>query len=194
MADKIGIALTSIDGFPVDASAGLRAASGSRRPKSWSPPRACPTARAALADHLSISEQAMVAPVAAAEDVLPAAARSFDLEEEYPTGALDEPEELPASREVAFGVEELPSKIDYHDRLPPPRHEGGVAPASHSQAWLRANFCWRASTAADLSEQFLYWACKGRVSTEARARSSRWRWPYWRTPACARRISGATTR
>ena len=58
---------------------------------------------------------------------------------------------------------QLPSKVDYHDRLPPPRHEGGAAPASHSQAWLRVNFCWaRGSTAADLSEQFLYWACKGR--------------------------------
>ena len=162
MADKIGIALTSIDGFPVDASAGLEQLWITTAEELVAAARV-PDGTRGLADHLSISEQAMVALVAAAEDVLPAAARSFDLEEEYPTGALDEPEELPASREMDFGVTQLPSKIDHHDRLPPPRHQGGRGTCvAFSSVAAREFLLGARSTAADLSEQFLYWACKSR--------------------------------
>ena len=83
MADKIGIALTSIDGFPVDASAGLEQLWITTAEELVAAAR-LPDGTRGLADHLSISEQAMVALVAAAEDVLPAAARSFDLEERVP--------------------------------------------------------------------------------------------------------------
>jgi hypothetical protein len=163
MAEKIGIALTSIEGFPADASAGLG--------QLWITTAEelvaaadLPDGKRGLADHLGISEQATAALVAAAREALPVAARSYAMdEEEYPTGALDEREELPAGRQVDFGVEELPAKVDYHDRLPPPRHQGerGSCVAFSSVA-AREYLLGGQSTAADLSEQYLYWACKDR--------------------------------
>ena len=58
---------------------------------------------------------------------------------------------------------QLPSKVDYHDRLPPPRHEGGRGTCvAFSSVAAREFLLGARSTAADLSEQFLYWACKGR--------------------------------
>jgi hypothetical protein len=162
MAEKTGIALTSIDGFPADASAGL-AELWITTAEELAAAADLPDGTRGLADYLGISAQAMAALVVTAKNVLPAAARAFDLEEEYPTGALDEPEELPASREVDFGVEELPPKIDFHDRLPPPRHQGGRSTCvAFSSVAAREFLLGANSTAGDLSEQFLYWACKGR--------------------------------
>ena len=62
-----------------------------------------------------------------------------------------------------FGVEELPPRIDFHDRLPPPRHQGGRGTCvAFSSVAAREFLMGERSTIVDLSEQFLYWLCKRR--------------------------------
>ena len=161
MAEKTGIALTSIAGFPADTAAAL-AQLWITTAEELTAAAALPDGARGLADYLGILGQAVAALVATAAAVLPAASRSFDLEEEYPTGALDEPEALPASREVDFGVEEIPAKIDYHDRLPPPRDQGERGTCVAFSSTAAREFLLGTGAAADLSEQFLYWACKRR--------------------------------
>jgi hypothetical protein len=162
MTEKTGIPLADIAGFPADARAAL-AQLWITTAEELAAAATLPDGTRGLAGYLGISEQAAAALVAAATAVLPAAARSYDLEEEFPTGALDEPEELPASRQVDFGVTELPAQVDFHDRLPAPHHQGGRgACVAFASVAAREFLLGAASAAADLSEQFLYWACKER--------------------------------
>ena len=77
-------------------------------------------------------------------------------------GALDEPEGLDPSE--ASGIRAvLPPQANLIARMPPVRNQQDAAPALPTHRRRRASTCLEPeSTAGDLSEQFLYWACKQR--------------------------------
>jgi hypothetical protein len=165
MLEKRGIPLAEVPGFPEDAARQL-ARLWITTAEEFVDAGSTAEGLAGLGQHFGATLEDAAALVQLAGRVLPKAAVSYDIEavEEYPLGALDEPEETVAGwRALDFDIAVLPVKVDYHDRLPPVRdqrpRETCVAFAA-----LAARECMlgSASTGSDLSEQFLQWASKQR--------------------------------
>jgi C1A family cysteine protease len=122
-----------------------------------------------LAEFLGMSESDVDGLVGQAMAVLPpdVSFATRDIQA-FGLGALDEPGEAP--RDVtAFDASTLPAQVDLHERFPPVRNQGGrgtcVAHATVAVREYLADELHRPggeSTQSDLSEQFVYWACKER--------------------------------
>jgi hypothetical protein len=178
MADKEGVPLESIAGFPESAR--------SRLAELWITTAedlvgaSLPEGGArGLAEFLSIPESELEDLLGQARAVLPPDI-SFAPEDiqSYGLGALDEPgEEGPEA--VSFDVPSLPAQVSLLDGFPPVRNQGGrgtcVAHACVAvreylvrEVLARENLAHGnpptggESTQDDLSEQFVYWGCKER--------------------------------
>jgi hypothetical protein len=163
MAEKQGVPLSTIDGFPETAARRLAelwittaeelvgAAVREDGPRG-------------LADYLGLSQEEVTELVERAQAALPSDV-SFapgDIER-HGLGALDEPEDEapPEGAPVAFAT--LPAQADLHERMPPVRNQGrrGTCVAFACVA-VREFLLGEESAQGDLSEQFLYWDCKRR--------------------------------
>jgi C1A family cysteine protease len=116
-----------------------------------------------LAEHLGIPEPELDGLVGQAMSALPPgiAFAPADIQR-HGLGALDEPgEEGPEA--AAFSATALPAQVDLHDRFPPVRdQENRGTCVAHACVAVREFLLGDESTQGDLSEQFVYWACKKR--------------------------------
>lgn len=122
-----------------------------------------PGGEASLAGYLGLPADQVDALVNAALDVLPADVAFGDEELiELALGALPiedvaSPDDEPAS------FAQLPEQADLHAAMPAVRNQGGRSTCvAHAAAAVREFLIGADSASADLSEQFLYWACKQR--------------------------------
>jgi C1A family cysteine protease len=163
MADKQGIPLDTIDGFP-EAAVRRLAELWITTAEELVGAAAREDGRRGLAEHLGISQEEVGELVERAQATVPASA-SFAVEdiERHGLGALDEPEdeEPPEEAPVAFAA--LPGQVDLREHLPPVRNQGsrGTCVAFACVA-VREFLLGDGSAQGDLSEQFLYWDCKRR--------------------------------
>ncbi len=124
-----------------------------------------------LVSYLGLPTEQVDALVNAAMGVLPDGVAFDDELIELPLGALPienvaSPDEEPAS------FADLPEQADLHGAMPAVRNQGGRSTCvAHAAAAVREFLTGASSTSADLSEQFLYWACKQR---DGRAAEGTW--------------------
>jgi C1A family cysteine protease len=162
MADKMGIPLESIDGFPDSVV--------SRLAELWITTAEDLVGAAVreqgargLAEFLDISEADLEALVERAMAAFPP---EFDFAPDdvhmYGLGALDEPGSA-GPEPASFAPPALPSQVDLHDRFPPVRNQANRGTCvAHACVAVREFLLGEESTEGDLSEQFVYWACKER--------------------------------
>jgi C1A family cysteine protease len=162
MADKKGVPLESIDEFPDSARARLA--------ELWITTAEDLVGAAVreggargLAEFLEIPEPELEALVGQAMAALPpgVAFAPGDVEV-HGLGALDEPGSA-GPEPASFSPPALPAKVDLHDRFPAVRdqaHRGTCV--AHACVAVREFLLGEESTQGDLSEQFVYWACKER--------------------------------
>jgi len=160
MAEKQGIPLLDITGFPVDLADRLDALWITTADEFYS--AADGDGALGLAEHLGVSEENVRA---LADLVLPEVTRRSVGDVQFPgLGSLDDepgldPSDAPAA---APGRSVLPTLVNLIDLMPPVRDqkERGTCVA-HACAAVREYLLGPdASAAANLSEQYLYWACK----------------------------------
>jgi hypothetical protein len=161
MASKEGVPLTEVDGFSpevIDKLAELWITTAEDFLGA-----VADAGQQGLADFLSLSTDEL----STLADNASAAAPDFGQRGgpmEFPgLGALDEPEGLDPS-EAPDAVRTLtPPQINLIDRMPPVRNQRGRGTCvAHASAAVREYLLGTDSTTSDLSEQFLYWACKQR--------------------------------
>jgi hypothetical protein len=162
MAEKRGIPLSSIDGFADEAVsqlAGLWITTAEELVSAAGEDGGVQ----GLAEHLGLPEDEMNDLVELAMAALPPEF-SFAPEDvmEVGLGAMDEAEGAGPDAEPVFFAA-LPGQVDLRHRMPPVRDQGrrGTCVA-HACVAVREFLLGEASTGGDLSEQFLYWACKQR--------------------------------
>ena len=164
MAEKQGTLLTNINGFPpaiAQQLAELWITTAEELVSASTPASGVQS----LADYLGMSLNEALDIVILAQDSMPFGL-SFSPADvpQYGRGALpDTPEELPAGSPMSTGMQEppLPVRVDLRDRMPPIRNQG-VRPTCVAFATVALReflFGYPANT-PDLSEQFVYWACK----------------------------------
>jgi hypothetical protein len=160
MAEKQGIALATIDGFPEAVANQLAGLWITTAEELVSAARQAGGLEG-LAEHLGLAEDEVGDLVDLAVAALPAGV-DFAPDEVLAVGlgALDEPESEPPDAEpVSFAP--LPGQADLRSRMPPVRNQGrrGTCVA-HACVAVREYLLGEESTGGDLSEQFLYWRCK----------------------------------
>ena len=160
MAEKQGIPLSSIEGFPESAA--------NRLAELWITTAEELVGAAVredgplgLAEFLGVSEAEVMELVEQAMAVLPPDV-SFAPDDigSFGLGALDEPEgDDPDAEPVSFAP--LPGQVDLRDRMPPVRNQRNRGTCvAHACVAVREFLLGKESTSGDLSEQFLYWDCK----------------------------------
>lgn len=162
MAEKQGLPLQDIAGFPVDLVDRLAELWITTADEFYN--AADGDGALGLAEHLGVSEENVAA---LADLVLPDVARRSVGPVEFPgLGALDDepgddPSEAPAA---AAGRSLAPSMVNLIGRMPPVRDQKdrGTCVAFSCAAVREFLLGHDASGEADLSEQYLYWACKER--------------------------------
>lgn len=162
MADKQGTPLTDITGFPVDLADRLAGLWITTADEFYS--AADGDGALGLAEYLGVSEDNVRA---LADLVSPDVTMRAVGPVEFPgLGALDDepgldPSEAPAA---APGRGVLPTMVNLIDRMPPVRDQKNRGTCvAHACAAVREYLLGPdASTTANLSEQYLYWACKER--------------------------------
>jgi hypothetical protein len=163
MAEKQGVPLDQVENIPGDAAERLRSL-WITTAEELIAASLSPGAISELADYLQVSPERMQSLVDAANVALPEGSDFAPEEvEEFGLGALDEPGPEDEERLAgAFDVEDLPTSVNYLDQMPPVRNQGhrGTCVAHAGAAIREYLFGAPKSTQADLSEQFLYCACK----------------------------------
>ena len=164
MAEKSGIHLNTIDGFPGEPIERLAELWITTAEEFVEADRR-DDGRRGLAEFLAMSEGEVSDMVALAQDVLPV---DFDTGEGdidyFGMGALDEGEgdEL---EDESFSFAALPTSVNLLSRMPPVRNQRGRGTCvAFTCAAVREYLLGEDSAAGDLSEQFLYWDCKQRDS------------------------------
>ncbi len=161
MADKEGTLLTTVEGFSPEVTSKLA--------ESWITTAeefigAVDDAGAqGMADVLGLSTEEITGLLDQATVAAPDFSGTRGGPMAFPgLGALDEPEGLDPSE--ASGVRAvLPPQANLIARMPPVRNQQGRGTCvAHASAAAREYLLGPESTAGDLSEQFLYWACKQR--------------------------------
>jgi C1A family cysteine protease len=164
MAYKQGVSLTGVPGIAPAGQFALAAYWITTAEELVAASKA-PGGTAALAAALGFPAAEVARWVAGAQAALPAGAElSYPTaEQEYPTGALEEPPyDLGESPAAAFDATSLPGTADWHDRLPIIRNQGGRSTCVAFASVAAREFLLPEGHPSDLSEQFLYWACKAR--------------------------------
>jgi hypothetical protein len=162
MAEKQGVLLSSIAGFPAEVIhklAGLWITTAEELVSV----SVMENGLTSLAEFLSISLDDLTPLVEQASASLPPGV-VFDASDvsRFGLGALDRPEEEePDDRSVDFAL--LPPQVDLHAKLPPVRNQGqrGTCVAFVCTA-VREYLLGISNQVGDFSEQFLYWDCKKR--------------------------------
>ena len=160
MAEKQGVPLIGIDGFPEAAT--------NRLAELWitTAEELVSVARQeqglqGLAEHLELPEDEVTDLVELAVAALPPEV-SFAPDDVMSVGlgALDEAEsEEPGAEPVSFAP--LPGQVDLRNRMPPVRNQRNRGTCvAHACVAVREFLLGEQSTGGDLSEQFLYWRCK----------------------------------
>jgi C1A family cysteine protease len=162
MADKKGVPLESIAGFPESARVRL-AELWIRTAEDLVGAAMRENASRGLAEHLGISELELDGLVGQAMSALPPGIAFAPGEvQRHGLGALDEPEEE-GPEAAAFSAAALPAQVDLHDRMPPVRdQENRGTCVAYACVAVREFLLGDESRQGDLSEQFVYWACKER--------------------------------
>lgn len=162
MAEKQGTPLSGVTGIPSTVADRLAELWLTTAEELVSAARQ-PDGEASLVTFLGLSANQLETIVNAAVDMLPADV-SFDDEEpfELTLGALPiDDVASPDDEPVAFA--DLPQTVDLRAKLPAVRNQGNRGTCvAHAAAAVREFLTGASSTGADLSEQFLYWACKQR--------------------------------
>lgn len=159
MAEKDGTPLTTVEGFSPEVIAKLAGLWITTAEEFRSAAR--DDGLQGLADELGITLDQVTALLDQAEAATP----DFDGRsaiEFLGLGALDEPEgQDPSESPGVRGI--LPPQINLIDRMPPVRNQKNRGTCvAHACAAVREYLLGPESTAGNLSEQFLYWACKER--------------------------------
>jgi len=160
MAEKQGIPLSSIEGFPESAA--------NRLAELWITTAEELVGAAVredgplgLAEFLGVSEDEVTELVERALAALPPDV-SFAPDDiaSFGLGALDEPEgDDPDAEPVSFAP--LPGQVDLRGRMPPVRNQRNRGTCvAHACVAVREFLLGEESESGDLSEQFLYWDCK----------------------------------
>ena len=162
MADKLGTLLTSIDGFPADAAeqlAGLWITTAEELIAA-----AEGDGVSGLAEYLNATPDETAALVAQAQAAVPDFAPVRDVLEVFGTGALDEMEGADPADEPPRAARAVPPpSVNLIARMPAVRNQRSRGTCvAHACAGVREFLEGEDSTSANLSEQFLYWACKDR--------------------------------
>jgi C1A family cysteine protease len=163
MAEKQGIPLDSIDGFPEAASNRLAGLWITTAEELVSAARQEEGTRG-LAEYLEMTEDEIVDLVEMAVAALPPGV-SFAPDDimEVGLGALDEAEGAGPEDEPVAMAPDLPQQVDFRDRMPPVRdQESRGTCVAHACVAVREYLLGDTSTQGDFSEQFLYWDCKRR--------------------------------
>lgn len=161
MAEKLGTLLTSIDGFPAEAAqrlAGLWITTAEELITASDG-----DGIAGLAEYLDASSEEVTNLVAQAQAAVPDFASVRDVMEVFGTGAMDEMEGAdPEAEPPAAARAARPPGVNLIARMPAIRNQRSRGTCvAHVGVGLR-EFFEDNSTSANLSEQFLYWACKDR--------------------------------
>lgn len=161
MANKAGTLLQDVANFPADAAERL-AALWITTAEEFASAAYQNGGRASLASYLALGGTQVDGLISAVEALLPDGV-AFD-EENIPLilGALPVDEVVSYEDEpVAFA--DLPSEVDLHEKLSAVRNQGERSTCvAHASAAVREFLLGEASSAGNLSEQYLYWACKAR--------------------------------
>jgi len=163
MADKQGIPLTSIDGFDAGAAERLVTLWITTAEELVSAAKQ-EGGLAGLTELLEMPEGDVTALVDMAVNALPPEV-SFAPGDPtgFALGALDEDEGAHPDDEPVSFDEPLPPSIDMRHRMPPVRDQGGRGTCvAQACVAVREYLLGEDSSSGDLSEQFLYWACKQR--------------------------------
>ena len=160
MADKLGTPLISIDGFPADAAEQLAGL--------WITTAEELIAAAegdgvnGLAEYLNATSDEAAALVARAQAAVPDFSPVRDVLDNFGTGALDEMDEADVAEEPPRATRAtMPPSVNLIDKMPPVRNQRSRGTCvAHACAGVREYL--EGDTGANLSEQFLYWACKDR--------------------------------
>ena len=162
MANKLGTLLTDVADFPAEAANRL-AEFWITTAEEFASAAYQGGGRASLANSLDLPLSTVDNLISAVEAVLPEGV-AFD-EENVPValGALlIEDVASPDDEPLPF-ADDLPTEIDLHSQMPAVRHQGSRGTCvAHASAAVREFLLGDQSSSADLSEQFLYWACKQR--------------------------------
>ncbi len=119
------------------------------------------TGRELLAAFLTLPVEDVDALIESASAVLPEGEAFDEGDMELAFGAIPIENVVgPEDEPLAF-ADDLPSEIDLRDRMPPVRDQGSRGTCvAHATVAVREFLVGDTSADADLSEQFLYWACK----------------------------------
>lgn len=160
MADKLGTLLTSIDGFPSDAAeqlAGLWITTAEELIAA-----AEGDGVSGLAEYLGATTDETAALVARAQAAVPDFSPVRDVLDNFGTGALDEMEGAdPDDEPPRASRATMPPSVNLIDKMPAVRNQRSRGTCvAHACAGVREYL--EGNTKSNLSEQFLYWACKDR--------------------------------
>jgi C1A family cysteine protease len=161
MAEKKGVLLSGIAGFPQDAAEKLSSLwiTTAEELVSAAVREGGPEG---LAGFLSMTADQVTQMVDLAQAALPpgVAFGAGDIPS-FGLGAMDEPSESDSQSSAMLSFAPLPAKIDLHDKMSPIRNQGqrgtcvSFATTAVREYLLKTN-----GSSSDLSEQFLYWDCK----------------------------------
>jgi len=161
MAEKTGVSLTSIMDFPTVVVEQLGSLWITTAEELVGAARQ--TGPEGLASYLSITVDEVTGLVNQAAEALPATVSyDFDGVMSVGFGALDEPEGEPLDTgPVAYAPITLPASISLAEQMSPVRNQQNRGTCvAHACAAVREYLLEKDEVKDDLSEQFLYWACK----------------------------------
>lgn len=161
MANKPGTLLSDVPDFPADAAERL-AELWINTAEEFASAAYQPGGKNSLATFLDLTGSKVESLITTIEAVLPGGVAFDDEDIALPLGALPVTDVASAEDEpVAFAT--LPSEVDLHEQMPPVRNQGDRGTCvAHATAAVREYLMGDSSTASNLSEQFIYWACKAR--------------------------------
>jgi len=161
MANKRGTLLTGVKDFPASAAQQL-AGAWITTAEEFASAAGQTGGIVSLAQQLGVDSNAVNTLLTAVRAVLPEGVAFDDENVEVALGAL--PVEGSAERGVEpAAMAQLPPQVDLHSKMPPVRNQGGRGTCvAHATAAVREYLLGDQSTSGNLSEQFIYWACKQR--------------------------------
>lgn len=161
MATKLGTHLSEITNFSAKAVEQLAALWITTAEEFTSAARQS-NGRAALARYLQLASQDVDLLISATEAVLPEGVSFEDESIPLTFGALLV-DDVASADDEPLSFASLPSEADLRAKLPPVRHQGNRDTCvAHAAASAREFLLGEESIHGDLSEQFIYWACKDR--------------------------------